>query len=463
MIVDPQGPGDGDPRLGQKFQFVPSFVAMATVPLREVMPLTDYARLNRQYHTLGAANQRPPSTGYITTDVYSLIGKSAAPDGMAIVGAVSLSGRLGWGNLESDSTAVGTVSARPQSLIGLNASVGDWSSQPGYIPDGGVVPRPDQDFQSMVAGAGGGLSYQTPYFRMTNSSADGMESAAAKGYFSPNRQIPSPITILGNLPGSPFEGWQTLAFSPNPAAGTSHPGLANPPDYLLLDLFWMPVAEPYPISEEFSTAGKINLNYKIMPFSYINRRTGLHALMKSTWLTALNDSLARDYKAHDYVKGAANSQTRYPIDATETINRFDSDVFDSGDIFHSGAQVCSMWLVPQGSSAGTVKSFWDGKVLTSDTAREQPYDHLYSRVTTKSNTFTVHWRVQALQKVPSTTAGNWEEGRDRVTSELRGATLIERFIDPNATNIPDYATNAAALPLSNFYKWRVVSENFFQP
>ena len=72
---------------------------------------------------------------------------------------------------------------------------------------------------------------------------------------------------------------------------TNHPGistisritnLGNPPDHLIMDLFDMPVVEPYPISEPFSTAGKINLNYQIMPFgSYIRRETAMRALLRS--------------------------------------------------------------------------------------------------------------------------------------------------------------------------------------
>jgi hypothetical protein len=120
-------------------------------------------------------------------------------------------------------------------------------------------------------------------------------------------------------------------------------------------------------------------------------------------------------------------------------------------------------MVPQGQSASNVQNFWNGKLLTSDTAREQPYDHIYSRVTTKSNTFTVHWRAQALQKVPGTAAETWDDSRDRMAAEVRGSTLIERYIDPNATNIPDYATNPSATPLSHYYKWRTISESFFQP
>lgn len=159
----------------------------------------------------------------------------------------------------------------------------------------------------------------------------------------------------------------------------------------------------------------------------------------------------------------ADSKTRYAIDATETLKLFDDEVFGPGDIFKVASQICSMWLVPEGRTASNVEAFWEGKQLTSDTAREQPYDHLYSRITTKSNTFTVHWRVQALRKLPSGTAGVWDESKDKMASELRGATMIERFIDPNATDIPDYATDANAEPLGKFYKWRVLSETFFQP
>jgi uncharacterized protein (TIGR02600 family) len=292
-------------------------------------------------------------------------------------------------------------------------------------------------------------------------------TAADLTYFSPNRQVPSPV-LLGTLPRSMTTGWQTLAFSPNPADPT-HPGLASAgaaaPDHLLLDLFWMPVVEPYPISEQLSTAGKVNLNYRLMPFSYIERKTAMHAALKSTWITALTDTATNtsSYKSHFTIRNAADSKTRYAMDASETLKGFD-EIFDSGKILRSASQLCEMFLVPKGETIATTRStFWNDKHLTADNAREQPYNDLYSRVTTKSNTFTVHWRVQSLRKVPSGTADTWDETKDRVGAELRGATLIERYIDSNATNIPDYATTAAAVPLSNFYKWRVVSENFFQP
>ena len=68
---------------------------------------------------------------------------------------------------------------------------------------------------------------------------------------------------------------------------TGHPGFAILRDHLFLDLWTMPVVEPYAISEPFSTAGKVNLNYQIAPFTYITRSTALRAVLKSTRITAI--------------------------------------------------------------------------------------------------------------------------------------------------------------------------------
>ena len=66
----------------------------------------------------------------------------------------------------------------------------------------------------------------------------------------------------------------------------------------------------------------------------------------------------------------------------------------------------------------------------------------------------VHWKVQSLHKLTTngSVANQWVEGSDRVTSELRGSTLIERYLDPNAgsataNSIPDYASPSVYNPL----------------
>ena len=380
---------------------------------------------------------------------------------------------------------------------------------------------------------------QAAYFPYAIGSA--LSDASMDVFFSPNRQIPSPI-IIGTIPSSTRTGWQTLAFSPNPAIGAAnHPGTKGipasgllkaqhpVPDHVLLDLFWMPVCEPYPISDQFSTAGKVNLNYQMMPFTYIQRRTALHAAMKATWMYGItirrsnidgvpfqssfllgykNPYLMRGTKADNgksnagYVSRFAlddftniNSRfgkTRYAINIPETMEYFDRTVFDRGDIFRSASQLCETFLVPSagrsdldiGLTAQTVADdLWaadgtlEGFRVTPTNGRQDPYNHIYSRITTKSNSYTVHWRVQSVRKIPgpNNPADVWDENRDRVVAEARGSTLIERYIDPNAKNIPDYAAidsggnpimdlaDIAKDPLSNYYRWRIVANTRFNP
>jgi uncharacterized protein (TIGR02600 family) len=388
----------------------------------------------------------------------------------------------------------------------------DWTRLAGNFADGGFLFRPDQEYQSVVPKTSGN-ALNVPFFSDSEllESYNGANTGA--GFFSPNRQVPSPV-ILGALPDSMTTGWQTLNFCPNPAmtmnAGVAHPGLGatNPPsatnpdytsapDHLLLDLFWMPVAEPYPISEEFATAGKVNLNYAMMPFPYIQRKTALDALLKSVWITAMpspavSPNFSAYYKSYGMLYQTSRldlTHTRYPINVDATLRAFDYK-FQQGDIFRVASQICDMFLYPNdpnkldtlwagdGNTQGingadaapstqNITAWWAANSFTADNERESPYSSIYSRVTTKSNTYTVHWRVQSLRKGPGDPT-KWTEGTGRVASELRGASVIERYISPNTT-LPDYATNTPAKagapvqPMSYYYKWRVNSETYFQP
>ncbi|MDX2081880.1 MAG: Verru_Chthon cassette protein A [Terrimicrobiaceae bacterium] len=456
MAADPTGPGGGDPRIlestptfrriDQIFGGQPDLVFKNTQP-SPPGPFYPRATARAQFHALGTPGSAGPlSTGYRRTLQFG-------PSNISM----ATTGRFGWtaSQLGAGTSLEGMVGGY---FAGNNRvqPEWDWTMMPGNLPDGGLLWRPDQDYQTLFTDFSDSAFVGTPYFLRYQA-----YGSPGSGYFSPNRQVPSPV-ILGTLPSSRTTGWQTLAFSPIPAAGTSHPGLTTPRDHLVLDLFWMPIAEPYPISDQFSTAGKVNLNYAIVPFAYLERKTALHALLKSTWMSAIPDSAVTDYKSHFFFR-QSNTRTRFAVDIPETLQDFDAK-FASGDIFRSASQICEMFLVPVGQQLSGVKSsFWTTRRLTADNLREQPYDHLYSRVTTKSNTFTVHWRVQSLRKAPGSAPDVWEEGRDRTAAELRGSTLIERYIDPNATDIPDYATEPDAEPLSRFYRWRIVSENYFQP
>lgn len=313
-------------------------------------------------------------------------------------------------------------------------------------------------------------------------------------YFSPNRQVPGPV-MFGSLPAPqrPWAeaGWKTLLFCPNPA-GANHPGAVTPPDHLLLDLYTMPVVEPYAISEPFSTAGKINLNYQMMPFSYIKRTTALRAALHSLRVTAIPQGFVNGTEFK--YKGQDNPENlRYLVDRDETLKAFDA-FFDqyktnkNGGFFKAASQICERYLYPKGAvyggstikyttGEGAIKAFWDNNQLTGDNVREKPYADLYPRITTKSNTFTVHYRVQTVRQrsYSGSPAGadayyrTFNEGRDQIMSELRGSATIERYLDPEDPRFQsNYAPASERIDvekqsLEPAYRFRIVANKRFMP
>ncbi len=125
----------------------------------------------------------------------------------------------------------------------------------------------------------------------------------------------------------------------------------------------MPIVEPYAISDRFSTAGKINMNYQIIPFGagnapYLTRSTALRALFKSEKVGAIpNGSGASsipgysDFKKSSktaIVASANQTEARFFIDADQTLSQFQSR-FSSGDVFKSASEICDMHIVPRDS------------------------------------------------------------------------------------------------------------------
>ena len=386
---------------------------------------------------------------------------------------------------------------------GTSGSPGDWDNGFGYTADGPYINKADEGDYNF----GNGM----PYFGETDFGIQ----PAGQTFFSPNHLMPGPgmfgslsTGVVRNIP------WQTLLFCPNPPAGPSHPGFGTaasgvtgplatapyttPPDHLMLDLFNMPVVEPYPITEPLSTAGRINMNYQIVPFTYIERSTGMRAVLKAERMTVIPDSAASVYKAANGTSAPinANYDYRVPINSDQTLLAFDNYFSANKDIFRSASQICSMFLYPardalvsltQGptwdSANKNITLFWNGNTtgtsysisqtaptntswpthyLTGDNSRERPYATIYPRLTTKSNTYTIHYYVQTLQKVTGSTPTLWNENSDVVTGEYRGSTTVERYVDPNNSTLPDFTT-ATTTALDNWYKFRIVSTKQFAP
>lgn len=388
---------------------------------------------------------------------------------------------------------------------------GDFSSGFPGIMDGAMLGKVDEGNNRVNFGTNNRGLY--PYF---NELATLAIVPVGPNLFSPNRQVPSPV-VLGSIPAgyrptfdpaSPrladVTPWRTLLFSPNPV-GQNHEALnefsvgggpvlaGKAPDYTVLDFFWMPVVEPYAISEAFSTSGKVNMNSQIAPFTYITRDTALRGVLRSALVTAIPDKWINFKNTTGSGSGTlsdlgGNSASinyanfRYPINAGETLRQFTAR-FQAGDLFRSPAEICSLWLYPDKRSpsdpagpawdpaGAAIKSWWyanpgtEDKSPTGDNLREKPYATLYPLLTTKSNTYTVHFKVQALQKIPGTPADQWIDGRDRITSEYQGSQVIERYIDPMDVNLVDFATRTAPTDptMSDFYRFRVLSTKRFSP
>ena len=166
-----------------------------------------------------------------------------------------------------------------------------------------------------------------------------------------------------------------------------------------------------------------------------------------------------------------------------TLEQFQSR-FDKGTIFKSATEICDIHLIPESISertSGTMPigtytpknlkqmtsgKYWKDHPLVGDNGRERPYTHIYPRVTTKSNTFKVHYQAQVLQKAKTTDADTWDPDYDQVVADYRGSSIIERYIDPNDPAIPDYAAdpeNSTLPPLDQFYRFRVVNPKRFAP
>jgi uncharacterized protein (TIGR02600 family) len=324
---------------------------------------------------------------------------------------------------------------------------GDWDTGPGFAPDGAMINLPD---------AGTSLDPKSAYFSL----GPGQIGAATR--FAPNALVPSPV-IFGSLPAgidpvtpANSEPWRTLLFCPYPAGDTAHPGFATPPDHLVLDNFWMPVVEPYALSTPMTTAGKINLNDQIAPFTWLHRNTALHALLHDLRIPAIPINMANPYKT----TGPAIASIWQPVDEDATIAQIESR-FTTGDAYLAESEICTVPLVPQGIAVANLDAFWNGAQgagrLTGGNLRELPYAQLYGRLTTRSNSYTVHVRVQVLQKLAHDPQQNvWKEGTDVVLGDWRGSYEIERYLDPAAT------APAAGQPLGP-YRFRIVSSRRFAP
>lgn len=334
----------------------------------------------------------------------------------------------------------------------------DFDNGTGPARDGPYVNKPDE----------GNLNSQNGLAYFVDA---GKQQSMGENFFSPNRQISSPV-VMGSLPTGVKSGqsWRTLLFRPqtNHFGGPETNGGQDPPDHLFLEFFWMPVVEPYAISEPFSTAGKINLNYQIFPFTNIRRASGLHAVLEKERLTAVSKTDMSVYKAWPvagdnttFWKDQNGKTWHHQLNIAATLRQFDQR-FRTGKAFITPSEICDIHLVPVGvNDAAGMDSFWEEHRLTGDNTRERPYANIYPRLTTRSNTFKVHYVAQTIAKARSSPPDEVDNEVDKVTSEHRGSTVIERYLDPAQRNLPDFTSALTPDTLDQYHQFRVIETKKF--
>lgn len=351
-------------------------------------------------------------------------------------------------------------------------------------PDGPFLNKPDEGFIATEDPAIGGAGKYNPYFRSMSVDINGKIIRSwdprENGFFSPTRQMPSAIQF-GSLPTGVItnDPWRTLLFCPNSQAAMvpdshgnfGHPGASSPPDYLYLDLFTMPTVEPYAISNPFSSTGKINLNQRVIPFSHIKRETGLHAVFKGMKMEAIesdNDTISVWYKSPNAASASDRWHRLRDLDVDQTVAEINKVLDPGGQIgygaFRSPAQICDVFFIPHDQGTLTPQAYWQDHQLTTDNSREAPYNYIYPLLTTQSNTYQIHYRIQTLTPLIKKTG--FDPAEDFVVSgEMRGSSILERYLDVNDPvfegNPP--AVDAMTTPLNPYYRFRVLRHSTFTP
>lgn len=390
----------------------------------------------------------------------------------------------------------------------------DFDNAPGNFRDGAYINKADDGNLSVAQFWYGKAQkfYQTRNAYFLDSF---LQMPSKNAFFTPNRMMVGP-GMFGSLPTAVFGGnnptaqtdgvpWQTLLLRPDV---NGHAGALPPADHNILDLFWMPVVEPYAISDSFSTAGKININFQMVPFTHITRATAMHAALKGELVTALSirDGISGktpsqgNTLAYKTFKDASTSPKTFwsetdnmnwhrQIQINETIRHMQDRLNASATVapnkqglFRTASQICEVHLIPQtfgteqqltglnySNLQSTMNAFWTANALTGDNTRERPYANLYQKVTTRSNTFRVHFVAQTIRKARSVAADQIDESKDNVTAEYRGSALLERFLDFTNKRSSDY-TDYGALPspfsapsLESEYRYRVLEMKQFLP
>lgn len=264
------------------FTMVPKHGDIRLIAAKKNVPASDWM-LHPKAASLGVTNPASPSYFAHNLSRYNSSGEPGFDRGTTNLRLVT--NAFYTGGKYPDLPAESTASTQAKMY-------GDFDNGVGGLRDGAWINKPDEgnaliSWQRMDADT---IRRQIGAYFLDPDDLFTSEDVGSN-YNTPNRLMPSP-GVFGSLPVGVVSGnpWRTLLFRPSIArnfGASVHPGSLGPADHNIMDLFWMPIVEPYAISESFSTAGKVNINYQMVPFSHIRRATSVHAVLKGEIMAAI--------------------------------------------------------------------------------------------------------------------------------------------------------------------------------
>jgi hypothetical protein len=216
--------------------------------------------------------------------------------------------------------------------------------------------------------------------------------------------------------------------------------------------------------------------------SYIQRHTGLWGIFKNMRMLAIGNKTG--YPEAGHREGPLNdrgSKTRWEVDPQTMMDEIIDPALDARKYFKAPSEVCELdmplkntfkeepgkalkFKPSYSNGLGLRKTFWSDHDETGDNGRERPYAHVYPRLTTKSNVYTVHVWAQSLAKNQTSKEFDvFDDDVDRIMGEYRGSTTIERYIDVKEEVLEKYdaVEQSTAGSLDPYYRFRIVNQKRF--
>ncbi len=218
-----------------------------------------------------------------------------------------------------------------------------------------------------------------------------------------------------------------LNFAPSTAASQQTDGGTSYPDWAMLDLFTVPAAlqplgspAPAPVQLTWggATAGRVNVNSAILPFSGVARTVPLEGIFKGIQTSTSYDASGNPIQA-----------TVDEVALAAAINQY---LVALGRPLMLPGEVCN---IPE------VAAYLYTGVGNAARSRNDLVRQIVGNLTTRSNTFSIYALGQVIKKAAGNTDYGTVQPGDNVMGESKLKVVVERVLNYGADGVPGNTQN----------------------